>query len=118
LRITLGFTAITKTRNQMSEYYPDKWVIVNIATPEYRIRKVLGSWCGGFYCGDSYRLSSGITETIDKGSYYEIHNESGSIYNCYKDNFGMSLFTSGVYDSMLRNIPDDVNMYVEVFPGT
>jgi hypothetical protein len=102
----------------MKEYYPDKWVIINIATPEYRIRKVLASWYGGFYGGDSYRLSSGITEIVDKDDYLEIHNESGSIYHCHKDNFGMSLFTSGVYNDMLKNIPDDVNMYVEVNEDT
>lgn len=97
----------------MSKYNPDKWVIIKIITPQYTIRKVLGSWCGGFYGGDSYRLSSGITKIVDNANFYEIHNESGSIYFCGKESYGMSMFTSGVYASLLKDIPEEVCMYVE-----
>jgi hypothetical protein len=97
----------------MGEYVPDKWVIVNISNPTVTIRKVLGSWYGGFNGGWSYRLSSGITQTVDMGDYFEIHNASGSVYKCYKFCHGMSLFTAGIYDDFVKNIPDDTAIFIE-----
>ena len=85
-------------------YTPDQWVIVEVNSKYGKHRKVLGSWYGGYLGSDSYRFSSGITKTIDRGKYYEIKNESGSIYNCYKGAEGMSSLTSGVYTKYKKDL--------------
>ena len=42
----------------MSDYTPDRWVIVEINSPEHgKIRKVLGSWYGGYLGSDSWRMN-------------------------------------------------------------
>ena len=80
----------------MNEYTPDRWVIVEINSEHGKIRKVLGSWYGGYAGGDHWRLSSGITEIVEHEKHYEVHNESGSIYTCIKGAEGMSGYTAGV----------------------
>lgn len=85
-------------------YTPDKWVIVKLTYDNDVIYKVLGSWYGGFTSGDSWRLSSGVTYVEDKDKYYNIHNESGSVYECYKDNEGMSSYTSTVYERLKKEL--------------
>lgn len=85
--------------------YPDKWVVVEITSKEYgAIRKVLGSWYGGYGGSDSWQISSGIKEVkkFEDGTY-EFLNDSGSIYCCHKDTYGMSGYTSGVYDTLKEN---------------
>ena len=85
----------------MSEYTPDLWVIVDINSTEHgNIRKVLGSWYGGFARSDEWRMNSGIEEVIDQGEYYDIVGYSGSVYKCYKNSVGMSSYTDRVYNNM------------------
>jgi hypothetical protein len=64
-----------------------------------KIRKVIASWYGGFAGSDEWRFSSGITEVIEHEKHYEIHNESGSVYTCYKGSEGMSAYTSGEFEN-------------------
>lgn len=85
-------------------YTPDAWVIVEVNSKYGKHRKVLGSWYGGYLGPDSYRFSSGITKIIDRGGHYEIKNESGSVYKCYKNAEGMSAFTSDVYTNYKKNL--------------
>ena len=88
----------------MSYYTPDLWVIVEVKSVEGTIRKVLGSWYGGYGGSDEWRLSSGITKVEskldDKYPHYLIHNESGSEYTCYVNNNGMSAYTASVYENL------------------
>jgi hypothetical protein len=90
----------------MSTYSPDRWVIVELKMndSEERHRKVLASWYGGYLGSDSWRMSSGITEIVDKGTHYEIHNHSGSIYTCHKWTQGMSGYTTGVLASFVQDL--------------
>jgi hypothetical protein len=90
----------------MTVYNPDRWVIVELKynDSDEVNRKVLASWYGGYLGSDRWKLSSGITEIVDKDSYYEIHNHSGSIYNCGKQSQGMSGYTAGVYNSFVRDL--------------
>lgn len=81
----------------MNAYTPERWVIVEMNSEHGKIRKILGSWYGGYAGSDSWRFSSGITEVVDYDDYYEIHNESGSIYTCYKSCVGMSFYTERVF---------------------
>lgn len=96
----------------MTTYNPDKWVIIEIITPELTIRKVLSSFYGGYTGSDSWRASSGITETIDNDDHYLFHNESGSIYKCPKHSYGMSGYTTKVYEDLLREMPAEITMTI------
>lgn len=89
------------------EYAPDKWVIVEIKNAKGEShRRVLGSWYGGFARGDSWRMSSGITEVIDEGDTYKIMNESGSTYYCVKGCEGMSAYSMGVLSTYQREMSE------------
>jgi len=91
----------------MSDYTPDRWVIVEINSPEHgRIRKVLGSWYGGFAGSDSWRMNSGIEKVIDQGDYYDVVGSSGSVYKCIKGAEGMSAYTSGVYETYRKQLEE------------
>ena len=90
----------------MSEYKPDKWVIVKISTEEHgTIYKVLGGWQGGYLDGDSWRISSGLEKVEKSGDYYLMHNFSGSVYKCHKNMVGLTVMTSGII-SKLKEVED------------
>ena len=82
----------------MSEYQPDKWVIVKFVkkdqAPWY---KVLGSWYGGYLNGDSWRMSSGLKSIETFENHYEMHNHSGSVYKVNKNTNGMHLTSAGIW---------------------
>jgi hypothetical protein len=90
----------------MSEYRPDRWVIVELKynDSDETHRKVLAGWYGGYLGSDSWKLSSGITEIVEHDNHYEIHNHSGSVYNCGKQSQGMSGYTSGIFNSFVRDL--------------
>ena len=82
----------------MSEYSPDRWILVEITSKEYAtIRKILAGWYGGFAVSDSWKLSSGNVTFIDKGDYYESLQESGSTYKLYKASEGFTGLTAGMF---------------------
>ena len=85
------------------EYSPDVWVILEAGNT----RKVLGGWYGGFANSNSWRLSSGITRIVEHNDYYEIHNESGSIYKCHKDYERTSVLTESLFQKweIFRKVP-------------
>jgi hypothetical protein len=99
----------------MNEYTPDKWVIMLIVTPELTIRKVLASWYGGFAGADEWKASSGITETIENEGHYLFHNESGSIYKCFKDGQGMSAYTAGLFEDWTKDIPEGTSITIDEY---
>lgn len=91
----------------MSDYTPDRWVIVEINSDEHgKIRKVLASWYGGFAGADEWRMNSGIEKVIDQGKYYDVIGYSGSIYKCAKGAEGMSAYTSGIYESYKKKLEE------------
>lgn len=91
----------------MSDYTPDKWVIVRITSKEHpQIDKVLGSWYGGYGGSDSWRFSSGITKVEDKDNHYLVHNHSGSTYTCYKQSVGASSYTASVFNNMATQLEE------------
>lgn len=86
----------------MSEYFPDKFVVIEIKSSHYPpTRKVLGSWYGGFAGANSWRISSPIEKVLLVGDVYQFHNASGSVYYCHKDTEGMSMLTESVYNGWL-----------------
>jgi hypothetical protein len=92
----------------MSEYTPDRWVVVEINSAKHgRIRKVLASWYGGYAGSDSWRMNSGIEKVIDQGDYYDVVGSSGSVYKCYKGAEGMSAYTSDVFETYKRQLEEN-----------
>lgn len=83
-------------------YRPDLWVIVKVSMKEGPRYRILGSWYGGYLGDDMWRLSSGIVSYEDNGDHYAFHNESGSIYTCYKTAIGLS----GLAGSALHNLSE------------
>lgn len=111
LRFALTPPVIQYKDIEMSNYTPDKWVIVRITSKEHgTIDKVLGSWYGGYGGSDSWRFSSGITKIEakldDKHPHYLVHNHSGSIYMCYKNCVGMSVYTAGVAENLFTQMEE------------
>ena len=41
----------------MSNYSPDRWVVVKIVTPKERLYKVFASWSGRYTGGDSWKMT-------------------------------------------------------------
>ena len=101
----------------MSDYTPNRWVIVEINSPEHgKIRKVLGSWYGGYLGSDSWRMNSGITQVIDQGEYYDVVGYSGSVYKCYKGAEGMSAYTAGVFEVYKKELEERNMGTMEIVP--
>ena len=86
----------------MSEYIPDKWVVIEIAMEGTTVQRILSSWYGGFAGSNSWRLSSGTTEVEELEDSYIIKNESGSVYTCYKRRYGMSSYTAGILEDFKK----------------
>ena len=86
----------------MSEYTPDKWVVIEIAMEGTNVQRILSSWYGGWAGSDSWRLSSGITEVEELEDSYIIKNESGSVYTCFKGRYGMSSYAMGVLEDFKK----------------
>ena len=106
----------------MSNYTPDRWVMLKFSSEEHGdVYKVLASWYGGFSGSNSWKLSSGTVkaeegcnyhdetrwnhelqlEVETKGvayPYYEFLQSSGSTYRCYKNSYGMSAYTAGIFN--------------------
>ena len=91
-------------------YYPDVWVVVEFAgtaVPK-TYQRVLAGWYGGYAGGDSWKLSSGVTEIIDRGSCWEIHNHSGSVYVCYKNSERFSMLTGCIFSDMSQSNSENI----------
>ena len=83
----------------MSQYTPDKWVILKFKREDGTFYKVLGSWYGGYLNGDSWRLSSGLERIEEDGDTLLMHNFSGSVYKVHKNANGMSMLAAGVFEN-------------------
>jgi hypothetical protein len=88
----------------MSDYTPDKWVVVKISSETIEpIYKVFACWYGGFAGSDSWKLNSGITKANKEGNVYGFEGSSGSTYYCHKDTYGTNMYGSGVLNHMIKN---------------
>ena len=86
----------------MSEYTPDKWVVIEIAMEGTVVQRILSSWYGGWAGSDSWRLSSGITGVEELEDSYIIKNESGSVYTCFKGRYGMSAYAMSILEDFKK----------------
>lgn len=86
----------------MSEYTPDRWMVLRIHTPKEILYKVFATWSGGYAGGDSWKLNSGITRATFADSYWEFDGSSGSVYRCHQDAYGTNGYGQAVLNNLLR----------------
>ena len=89
----------------MSDYTPDKWVVVKITgkdTPP--VHKVFACWYGGYLGSDSWKLNSGITKATLEGNVYYFEGSSGSVYECHKDIYGTNFYGGSVLSGLIEKV--------------
>jgi hypothetical protein len=102
----------------MSEYIPDKWVVVKISgyndnsKPVY---KVFACWYGGWAGSDSWKLNSGITKVTLEGYVYSFEGYSGSVYECHEDCYGTNMYGHSVLSTLIENAAK-AGMSIEIMP--
>jgi len=100
----------------MSDYRPDKWVIVKITSDKYPpVHKVFACWYGGYLGSDSWKLNSGITKATLEGYVYSFEGSSGSIYECHEDSYGTNYYGSGVLQNMIDKAAS-IGATIEILP--
>ena len=91
----------------MSQYTPDRWVVLEFVTLNETIQKVFAGWYGGFAGADSWQLNSGITNIrIDDEGHYEFDGYSGSTYYCHHNTYGMTSLQSSILANWERKAKD------------
>jgi hypothetical protein len=100
----------------MSDYTPDKWVVVKITSDKNPpIHKVFACWYGGWAGSDSWKLNSGITKATLEGFVYSFEGSSGSVYDCHKDCYGTNGYGSSVLNQMIANASKN-GITIEILP--
>lgn len=100
----------------MSEYCPDKWVVIKITALKYApVYKVFACWYGGYAAGDSWKINSGITKATLEGYVYSFEGSSGSVYQCHKDVYGTNSYGWGVLQNTIEDAKK-AGIDVEVLP--
>jgi hypothetical protein len=99
----------------MSDYIPDRWVVVKITTKKERLYKVFASWVGGFASADSWKLNSGITRATLVDDTWEFDGYSGSVYTCHKNKYGTSVFGDSILQNLI-NRSNTTDFKMEVLP--
>ena len=87
----------------MSDYKPDRWMVIRIHAPREILYKVFATWSGGGLMGsDSWKLNSGIVRATFADPYWEFDGSSGSVYRCHKTAYGVNGYGQMVLDNLLR----------------
>jgi hypothetical protein len=104
----------------MSEYVPDKWVVVKIEGKNVPLTyKVFGCWYGGYLGSNSWKLNSGIKVVTEEKKYWLFEGFSGSVYKCFKGRYGLYMYGIGVLGEIIykareigtniEKMPEDTN---------
>jgi hypothetical protein len=86
----------------MSDYNPDRWVVVEIETTKYKLYKVFACWYGGWAGSDSWKLNSGITSVTKQDGVYSFMGSSGSVYYCHENTYGTNMYGHGVLLNLIE----------------
>ncbi len=90
----------------MSEYNPDKWIILKITGEKGEVLlKVLAGWSGSYLEGQSWKVNSGISKCKVDGNYFMLSGYSGSVYKCHKKAYGTNMIMCGII-SQLEDVPN------------
>jgi hypothetical protein len=85
----------------MSDYTPDRWMVLRIHAPTQVLYKVFAAWSGGYAGSDSWKLNSGIVRATFTEPYWEFDGSSGSVYRCHKDSYGTNGYGGAVLDNLI-----------------
>jgi len=100
----------------MSEYIPDKWVVVKIEGKEFPLTyKVFGCWFGGYLGSNSWKMNSGIKYASEGDNCYLFEGYSGSIYKCYKNTYGTHMYGRGVLEDIIEKSKEH-GVTIEIMP--
>ena len=93
----------------MSEYTPDKWLIVKLTDTNKNEShyRVFACWYGGYLGSDSWQMNSGITKVTEAGDYYFFEGSSGSVYNCRKGCYGANGYGSNVLSNLIKKSAEE-----------
>lgn len=98
----------------MSDYYPDKFLLVEIEYPDETIMRVFGTWSGGYLSGDTWRMNSGVNTVKTEGDMILFEGyTTGSIYHCHPESYGCTAYGSGVLNSMVEKAEVPVRILSE-----
>ena len=88
----------------MADHYPDNWVVLKIKEGKgtFPFYKVLAGWSGGYLNGDSWRMNSGITLVFERENTVDFYGESGSMYRCHKNSYGLRMNNAGIYNQLIE----------------
>jgi len=92
---------------------PEIYVIVKIGNIN-PIYKVFATWRGGYIDGDRWKLNSGITRIENQDTYTDFIGYSGSVYRCKKGSYGMSAYTQGVLDDMIKKAKEVYDLEIAI----
>jgi len=85
----------------MSDYTPDRWLVLRIQTDKEILYKVFAAWSGGYTGSDSWKLNSGIVRATWADPYWEFDGSSGSVYSCHWDGYGTNGYGGAVLDNLI-----------------
>jgi hypothetical protein len=97
----------------MSEYTPDRWLVLRIHTTKEVLYRVFATWYGGYGGSDSWKLNSGIVSAQLVDSRWEFSGLSGSVYSCHRDSYGNSGYGGSVLSNMISQAQEQ-GIQVEV----
>ena len=101
----------------MSDYRPDRWVVVKIVTPKERLYKVFASWSNGYGGSDSWKMNSGITQATLVNDRWEFAGYSGSVYSCHREAYGTNGYGGNVLQNFIEQMPNNhYGATMEVMP--
>jgi hypothetical protein len=89
----------------MSNYTPDRWLVVKIVTPTQQLYKVFATWWGGYTGSDSWQMNSGITQATLVDDTWEFKGYSGSVYSCHKNAYGTNGYGGNVLQGFIDKMP-------------
>lgn len=94
----------------MTNYYPDRFVILKLNDENEEIYKVFGSWMGGYLTGDNWRMNSGIEKIVTEDESIHFYGYSGSVYSVDRDSYGVTTWSGAVLASMLEDCTIDASV--------
>jgi hypothetical protein len=100
----------------MSDYSPDRWVVVKIVTSKERLYKVFATWSGGWVGSDSWKMNSGITRASLVDDRWEFDGYSGSVYSCHREAYGTNGYGGNVLQNFIDQMPTQ-GATMEIMPG-
>ena len=89
----------------MSDYSPDRWVVVQIVTATECLYKVFATWSGGYASSDSWKMNSGITHAQLVDDRWEFAGYSGSVYSCHREAYGTNGYGGNVLQGFIDQMP-------------